>query len=194
MNLNYRRFAGVLFHTRTFDHCKAASDMAKAGVDVWVSKKTQAEISGLSGHRVKNFKGKEQFKAGPFTVLPFPMQHDVENHGFLIQSEHGKVLYITDTYYCKFSFKGITHFMCECNYCDDLLEENIKRGAIHPSHRNRIQKSHFSLENVKEFFRVNDTSKCLEIHLIHISKQNGYPGLFVDEIKAITGKPVFAKE
>ena len=184
--------SGCLISHSHKDHCKAAVDMTKAGVDVWMSETTQAEIPGLSGHRVKNFKGKEQFKVGAFTVLPFPLQHDVENHGFLIQSATGKILYITDTYYSRFAFKGVTHFMLECNYSDDLLDENIENGTIHPSHRNRIKKSHFSLENVKAFIRVNDLSQCREIHLIHISGDNGDPGFFVEEIQKLTGIPVFA--
>ena len=192
-NFKLSQVAGCLVTHSHKDHCKAAVDMAKAGVNVWVSEKTKTEIQGLAGHRVKIFKPKEQFKVGHFTVLPFPLQHDVENHGFLIQSTAGKILYITDTYYSKFAFSGVTHFMVECNYSDDLLAENIENETIHPSHRNRIKKSHFSLENVKEFFRANDLSRCREIHLIHISGQNGDPGFFVEEIQKLTGIPTHAK-
>jgi phosphoribosyl 1,2-cyclic phosphodiesterase len=174
------------------DHCKAARDIAKAGIDTWMSEKTQEEI-GISGHRVRSFEPKTQFRIGTFNVLPFPLEHDVENHGFLLQSdEGGKVLYITDTYYCRFRFKGVTHYMVETNYSDDILEENIQRGVIHPSHRNRIKKSHFSLENVKAFFQANDLSQAREIHLIHISGQNGDPDRFVREIQEITGVATYA--
>lgn len=183
--------AGCLVSHSHKDHCVAAYDMVKAGVDVWVSKQTQAEISGLSGHRVKIFKSKEQFQTGTFTVMPFQLQHDVENHGFLIQSDSGKALYITDSYYCRFVFKGVTHFMVECNYDDDILTENIKRGLIHPIHANRLKKSHFSLDNVKKFFQANDLSKCREIHLIHGSSTNLDKQQAVKEIQAATGCPVF---
>ena len=71
--------------------------------------------------------------------------------------------------------------------------ENIERGVIPRSHVNRVKKSHFGLKKLKAFFDKNDLSECREIHLIHISESNGHPSLFVKEIQAQTGCPVYAK-
>jgi len=71
------------------------------------------------------------------------------------------------------------------------LEENIKSGVTPKEVRNRIIRSHFSLENVIEFFRSNDLTSVKQIHLIHISGNNGNPEQFKAEIQKITGKEVY---
>ncbi len=183
--------AGCIVSHGHGDHIKSARHILKSGVDVWVSETTKKEAN-LEGHRVKTFEPKKVFTVGSFLALPFPLEHDVENHGFLIQAASGeKLLYITDTYYCRFRFSGVHYFMIECNYADEILDENTDAGLISLTHRNRVKKSHFSLENVKKFFQANDLSQCREIHLIHGSKDNGDPDLFRAEIQKVTGKPVY---
>jgi len=36
-----------------------------------------------------------------------------------------KVLYLTDTAYCKYRFRGLTHIMVECNHSWDILRIEI---------------------------------------------------------------------
>lgn len=126
-------------------------------------------------------------------VLPFPSQHDAaEPVGYLIQADNGgKLVFITDSYYCRYRFSGVHYFMVECNYSLPILEENIQAGVVPAAIRNRIVKSHFELERVKDFFRANDLSECREVHLIHLSGQNADPSLFKSEIQKITGLPVY---
>ena len=66
------------------DHCKAVGDIAKAGIDVYMSAGTKEAI-GVGGHRVKVVKAREQFNVGTFTILPFETEHDAkEPLGYLI--------------------------------------------------------------------------------------------------------------
>jgi hypothetical protein len=51
--------------------------------------------------------------------------------------------------------------------------------------------AHMSLEQCVEFFRVQDLSKCREIHLLHLSAENSDEELFKKTIQEVTGKPVW---
>lgn len=186
------RVAGCLLSHCHGDHSKAIKDLMKVGKNCYMSQGT-ADALNLSGHRLKVVKSKEVFTVGTFKILPFDTQHDAADPlGFLLQSKGGeKLLFATDTYYLKYNFTGVNYYMIECNYSKVILEENIKSGAVPAAIRNRILKSHFELENVKKFLQSNDLSKAEQIHLIHISGNNGDKEMFKKEIQKITGKQVF---
>lgn len=191
--LNFRTsaIAGVLISHSHKDHCKGVPSALEASMDVYMSEATASEI-GIQHNRIRLYKNKEQFTIGTFTILPFDVQHDVENHGFLIQSETGsKLLFATDTYYVKYKFSGLTHLMIECNYSRRILNENVESGRVPEFLANRIIGSHFSLENVLEFIKANDLSKVQEIHLLHLSDSNSDEELFKREVQAATGKLVY---
>lgn len=172
------------------DHCKGVEQALKASMDVYMSQATKDEI-GIEHNRIKLYENKKQFKIGTFTILPFDVKHDVENHGFLIHSDTGKrFLFATDTYYVKYKFNGITHLMIEANYSDDILQANVESGKVHPWLARRIRSSHFSLENVIEFLKANDLSKVEEIHLLHMSDSNRDEELFKRKVQEVTGKLV----
>lgn len=173
------------------DHSKSVKDIMKTGINAYMSEGTAKALS-LSGHRLKVVKPLELFTVGTFKILPFLSQHDcAEPFGFLLKSGEDKILFLTDSYFCKYKFLGLTHIMIECNYQKKILEENIKSGSVPEAIRNRIVKSHFELENVKEFFRANDISKVKQIYLIHISGTNGDRRFFKEEIQKLTGKEVY---
>lgn len=174
------------------DHCKAIKEVMKAGIDCYMSKGT-AEAIGVSSHRIKNVKVKEAFQVGTWTILPFDVEHDVsEPLGFLLTNKVGdKLLFATDTYYVKYRFKGLTHILVEANYSLEILNENILNGSVPQVMKKRLLRSHFSLENVKEFLLANDLSKVQEIWLLHLSDSNSDEDLFKKEIMKLTGKAVY---
>jgi phosphoribosyl 1,2-cyclic phosphodiesterase len=173
------------------DHVKSINDVLKAGIDVYASRGT-FETLGITHHRIKPVRAKEQFQIGTWTILPFDVQHDVsEPLGFLLVNQLGeKLLFATDTYYIKYRFSGITHIMVECNYSMDILNENIATGRVPRAMKKRVMKSHFSLDNVKDFMRANDLSKVQEIWLLHLSDNNSNAERFKTEIQELTGKMV----
>jgi phosphoribosyl 1,2-cyclic phosphodiesterase len=173
------------------DHVKSINDVLKAGIDVYGSKGT-FETLGITHHRIKPVRSKEQFPIGTWTILPFDVQHDVsEPLGFLLVNQEGeKLLFATDTYYIKYRFSGITHIMVECNYSLDILNENIATGRVPKAMKKRLMKSHFSLDNVKDFLSANDLTKAQEIWLLHLSDNNSHAERFKREIQELTGKMV----
>lgn len=184
--------AGCLVTHEHGDHTKGLKDVLKAGIDCYMSCGT-AKAVNIEHHRIKQVKVKERFQIGTWNIMPFDVNHDVaEPLGFLLVNQAGeKLLFATDTYYIKYKFPGLTHIMVECNYSIDILNTNIETGRILPVMKKRLLKSHFSLENVKEFLKANDLSKVQEIWLLHLSDNNSDENLFKDEIEKLTGKLVF---
>ncbi|KGT40328.1 MULTISPECIES: MBL fold metallo-hydrolase [Heyndrickxia] len=183
--------AGCLLTHEHGDHSKSIKDIMKAGINVYTSPGTIKTL-GISGHRLKPVKAMQQFQLGSWTILPFDTEHDVsEPLGFLLANQDGeKLLFATDTYYIRYKFKGLTHIMVECNYSTGILNQNILDGRIPQVMRKRLLQSHFSLENVKEFFKANDLSKVQEIWLLHLSDTNSDAAMFKEEIMKLTGKMV----
>lgn len=192
LDFRVSRIAATLITHEHLDHSRAAADLAKAGIDVYASAGTIA-ARGLIGHRVKHIEAKKQFQVGTWTILPFDVEHDAEQpFGFLMANQDGeKLVFITDSYYCRYTFSGLTHIAIECNYSLAILDENIAAGRVHPAMRPRLLRSHFSLENVLDFLRANDLSKVEEIHLLHLSDNNSDEELFKRRVQEVTGKPVF---
>jgi len=184
---------GALITHAHRDHCKGVPRAAQSGVDCYAIKDVFDSL-GISSHRAHIITPLDLFHVQSFRVLPFPVQHDVPNVGFLIQSDYGgKLLYITDSYYCKYRFTGVDIIAVECNYRKELLEKNIQAGLVPEVLRKRITRSHFEIENVKKFLHASDLSRVREIHLIHLSSTNSDPEQFKKEVQKSTGCPVYIK-
>jgi len=161
------------------DHCRAAGDMAKAGVDCYMLQET-ADSLGMNGHRTRIIEPLGQFKVSGFTILPFQAQHDVPNVGFLISSGQSKLMYLVDSFYCRYRFKGLTHICLAVNWSRKTILPNLN-----PTRKKRLYKSHMSLESAVKLLQANDLSKVREIHLLHLSSDNSDPEYFKDTIQKI---------
>jgi phosphoribosyl 1,2-cyclic phosphodiesterase len=182
--------AGVLVTHEHMDHARAVKDAAEAGLDIYLSKGT-AEAIGATGHRIHHVESLQQFRISEWTVMPFGTVHDaVDPLGFLIAIDKEKILFMTDSAYCRYRFKGITHLMLECNFSNEILEGNIQIEIIDAGRRRRLLASHFSLDRVKDFLSVNDISKLREIYLLHLSESNSDAAEFKKQVQSITGVPV----
>lgn len=191
-NFETSNLCGVLVTHEHQDHCKGVKVVLERGLDVYMSQGTKDALA-IENHRIKVVKSKEQFRIGTWTILPFDTQHDVaEPLGFLLQSDNGdKLLFATDTYYIKYRFTGLTHLMIECNYDQQTLDSNVESGRTHPAMRKRVMRSHFSLENLLEFFKANDLSNVQEIHLLHLSDSNSNADRIFKAVARATGKMIY---
>ena len=185
---------GCLVTHSHLDHSKESEKLFSSGIDVYMSKGTADKLN-LKSHRLKIIKAHEQFNINDWSILPFDVHHDdPEPLNFLIQKGEEKLVYLTDTFYCKYKFNDLNYIMIECNYSKKILDENIAAGKVPMIHRNRLLKSHFSLQNVKDFLKANDLSKVREIWLLHLSDRNSNAKLFKEEIQELTGKMVKVAE
>ncbi|MGE7022021.1 MBL fold metallo-hydrolase [Solibacillus cecembensis] len=192
VNFETSNIAGVLVTHEHMDHCKGVEGCLKRGMTIYMSQGTKDGM-GLDNAQIRVIKSKDQFRIGTWTILPFDIQHDVnEPLGFLLQSDNGdKLLFATDTYYIKYKFSGLTHLMIECNYDQQTLDENVESGRIHPAMRKRVMRSHFGLENLLNFFAANDLSKVEEIHLLHLSDNNSNVERIFKAVARATGKMIY---
>ena len=183
--------SGCLISHFHADHSKATHDIIGRGIDVYTSQGTFESLS-VNSHRTNVVKSGGQFKIGTFTILPFDTRHDApEPLGYLIVNKDGdKLIFATDTYYVPYRFNGLNIIAIECNYAADILQANVDAGKVPESMRNRLLRSHFSLDNVKKFLLANDLSKVREIWLIHLSDGNSDAERFKREVQELTGKMV----
>ncbi|MDK2932364.1 MAG: hypothetical protein PWP27_174 [Clostridiales bacterium] len=185
---------GALVTHEHKDHSKAVFDVARLGIDVYISLGTkqyiEANVETIRSHRIKVVKEKQQFTVGPFLILPFDVQHDAQEPlGYLIQDTNTKekLLFATDTFYIRYKFPGLHYIMVECNYCYDILMDNIENGKVTAAQKNRLLESHFSLDHVLEFLNANDLSEVRKIILIHLSDSNSNANEMKKEVFKLTG-------
>ncbi len=192
------RVAGCLISHEHQDHAKGAADLATRGIDLYMTSGTFGGIEDRHGaiknpYRVHTVRAGEQFSLASWILLPFETEHDAaEPVGYLLYSRAAreKLLFATDTYYIPNAFRGLNIVMVECNYSLPLLDESIAAGRVPESIKPRLMRSHFGLENVKDFLRANDMSTVRRICLIHLSGNNADPKQFRREIERSAGKPV----
>lgn len=180
--------SGCLVSHAHFDHAGHAKSIMKAGVDCYMSEATASDIGVFGHHRARLIDALKEFRVGEhWRVVAVPLEHDVENFGFLVVDGNGdKLLYLIDTAYCHHRFRNINYLMIEANWSGRTLAPDLD-----PVTKRRIMRSHFSLENVKEFIKANDMSKLKECHLIHLSRGNSDEAMFRREIQELTGVPVY---
>ena len=198
LDFDLSRVRGCLVTHEHRDHSKAIKDVMKAGIDCYMGKGT-IEALKISHHRawiVQSSWPGYQFDLGDFTILPVEAQHDVPCLAFLIvyNPTGEKLLYATDTYYLKNRFQGLNFLLIECNYCKETLNANVEAGLIPLTLKNRLIESHFSLDNLKEFFKANDLKAVKKIVLIHLSDGNSNAAQMISEIHDLTKKDTVIAE
>lgn len=195
LDYDISKLVGCLISHEHQDHSKAIIDVMKSGIECYTGIGT-AQALWLEHYRINPMELKAQYVIGDFIVKSFDVEHDAKDpRGFMIQYKPTgeKLLFITDSYYSKYKFKGLNYILIECNYIKETLDENIENGYIPESMKPRLLQSHFSLENVKGFLKANDLSQCQEIILLHLSDRNSDANQMVKEIEELTGiKPKIA--
>ncbi|WP_127133469.1 MBL fold metallo-hydrolase [Veillonella caviae] len=187
---NLSHLVGVLVTHEHGDHSAGAGDMVRLGHHVYMLKECAQALNMDGKHTCHIVTPKTSFKVGIFVIMPFELEHDVPNVGFLISDGEEKLLYITDTYYCKYTFKGVHHILVECNHSYSILNAKVQANELSQKRMERLIQSHFSLENVIKFLKAMDLSECKSIHLIHLSDGNSNEEEFKSAIQAVTGKYV----
>ncbi|MCM1220969.1 MAG: MBL fold metallo-hydrolase, partial [Lachnospiraceae bacterium] len=119
LGFNLQKVRGCIVTHRHNDHSKYAAEYASAGIRL-LALADVLEAKGITRNGMAIQLG-NAYRLGGFVVTPFAVQHDVPCVGFVVQhSECGKVVFITDTYACQYRFKGVTHYLLEANYSDEI--------------------------------------------------------------------------
>lgn len=187
------RVAGCLITHEHNDHAISTAKLHDSGFKIYASKGTLQNIKRVNPDEYGyiTVTAGRQFSVGSYIVMPWQAQHDcAEPLGYLIYStiSKDKLLFATDTYYIPNRFINLNYIMVECNYCEEILRENLINGTMNGTLAKRLRQSHFSIENVKEFLKANDLSRVEEIYLLHLSSKNADRKFFKEEIQRLTGK------
>lgn len=189
------KVVGCLISHEHKDHTLGMNDVASFGVEIYTNKSTAKLLNAK--HRGNEFIIKdERFIAqqiGSFKVHPFWVKHDVPCTGFVIvHPECGNLLFITDSYYCPYTFEGLNNVIIEANYSESIIKKHY--GEDKSFLKDRIYNSHMSFETCCNFLLANDLSEVRNIVLIHLSDGNSDAKMFESKVKGLTGKPTTIAE
>ncbi|MCC9016965.1 MBL fold metallo-hydrolase [Flavobacterium lipolyticum] len=195
LNFNFSKVVGCIVTHEHGDHYKSIQSVLDCGIDVYSTQGTfNSTIFPSFGHRKNVIEKLRVFRIGGYKIMAFAVQHDVADPvGFLIDHpESGKVLFLTDTNYCKYTFPGLNNIIIEANFSKEIIDRKFGAGSAKEFLRDRVLRSHFSLENCKDMLAANDLSAVNNIVLIHLSDSNSNEKQFVKEVYELTGKNVTA--
>lgn len=159
------------------DHTAFLTDFTNCGIDSYLGCKTRSEL--IVGPCIGLFMPvdeKTKIETHSFLIKPIEMQHTnsdgtpCECFGFLIldKSTGEKMLWATDTQFIKNRFSPLEYYCIESNYFEQD-DYNDEIDYITKSVEQRRFQSHMSFESAVKFLKMQDLSKCKEIHLLHLS-------------------------
>lgn len=192
MDFNLGKVAGCILTHEHGDHAKAVNEVLAAGINVYSSKGTHQALGTSQHHRTKIIDVAKAVMVGGFKIMAFDVKHDVrEPFGYLIQHpDCGTVLFLTDSYFCEYTFPGLNNIIIEANYFKNIIDKRVIDGINPKFLRDRVITSHMSLGTCKEMLSANDLSQVNNIVLIHLSDGNSDEKRFKREVEEQTGKQV----
>lgn len=167
----------ICTHTHK-DHSLSVSELEHMGIPVFKPYESLEPMEiGFTGGKIMAF---------DLTTLDGKGTHtnadgsECPCYGFLItHPEMGKLLYITDTEFCKWRFADVNHILISCNYQKKYIDdENVAK-------RNHVFRGHMELGTVKDFVMANKTDSLQNVILCHLSRDNAVPSECVAEVKKI---------
>lgn len=189
LNFNLSKLVGCVLTHEHGDHAKSIKEVMSAGVNVWATEGTHEALGTTMKHRAAMFVKGATYQLGNFKIKAFDVRHDAKDPcGFLINHpETGNVLFLTDTYYCPYTFRNLHNIIIEANYSHEVIRVSLEDKEFL---KNRVMESHMSLDTCIDFLKANDLSKVNNVVLIHLSDGNSDEKLFRSEVTAATGKNV----
>lgn len=149
LNFQVRGIVGAVVSHVHGDHHAFAHEYVNAGIRVWEPYKSEIL--------------RHDMRFGTFKVTCFPLVHNVPCRGFLIEHEKlGKMVYITDTEYCQYTFEGLSTILVEANY--DTTHLNRKDAKT-----KHVLTGHQSLQTAMSFIEANKSDNLNHIILCHLS-------------------------
>ena len=170
------------------DHIKAAPDMLKAFMPVFMSSLTAelGKIDKLSPTLYRVEEGKP-IRAKNWTIQPFDTQHDAPGSlGFLIKhkEEDITVCYAPDTGFLRYVFPNLNVLLVEANYVEDIIDS--RQEALGDRYL-RLKETHMGLDRLKSYLQKVDKTCLRQIVLLHLSDSNSDANRMVEEIHQLTG-------
>lgn len=196
LDFSLEKISGLVVSHAHDDHARYLLEYQAAGIPCYVNEDTKRSRMGeMQFYNTHVVEAKKRKVIGNFMILPFELEHDVQNYGYLIHHhESGLICFLTDTHYCRYKFNGLNNILVEANFSQQIIDQKLLDGKGSLYVRNRVLTHHMELETTKEFLRANDLTKVNNIVLLHLSMDNSNKRQFHGEITALTGKQVHIAE
>lgn len=176
---------GCLISHEHKDHVRFIRNYAEFGIKFYATQGTLEEVRLKERHQLKVITNGQLFNLSEqISVFPFKVIHNAKDpSGYLIIDKESdeSLLFITDSAYLEYQFTGVNYFMVECNYIDEIADQNKLEANIVGS------QFHMSLKTCIEFLSHCDTQKTNKIILIHLSDKNSDEQKMIFEINKMTG-------
>ena len=174
LDFNVSKIVGVVISHSHGDHAKYAAEYEKTGIPLIEPWKINTEVKG---------------KIGRFSIKSFPLVHNVHCSGFLIShSDMGRLLYITDTEYCRWRFPNINHILVEANYDLACMEPTDNPKRTH------VLTGHMSIDTAVEFLKANNSPELRNVVLLHLSETNSDESQFKAAAETVADCPVYVAD
>ena len=152
------------------DHSKSIPNALNNYIPVYSCKGVVEKFDG-----VKLLKPKTKYKIGSFTVMPLPVEHNVENYAYLIEhKEIGKLVYATDLIRFPYKIKGVTTLLIEANNSEDIIIDHLCDNDVIRS----MSENHMEINETIKAIRNNISSDLNNIILCHLSDGQSDEKLF----------------
>lgn len=192
LHFDITKIVACIVSHRHKDHAGYVREFLKCGIRVLALDDVFNALDIKNRVFCKSIEPQHGYVVGDWKIIALRVVHDVPCVGYIIEHrEMGKTLFITDTMMLEYRIAGIRHFMLECNYADDILQDNIDAGIELPSKRGRLLETHMELETTKQIIRDNDTSNLDDVILVHLSDNNSDAARFEREVRAVAGVPTY---
>lgn len=111
----------------------------------------------------------KRYKIGNFTVMPLSVEHNVQCLAYVIDHpDIGRLIFATDCIDFPYKVQNVNYMLCEVNYCEDKIIDNICNGAdIHSRPDN-----HMSLDTAIEVVGRLYNPRLSLVCAIHLSDGN----------------------
>ena len=197
---NLGRISACLVTHEHSDHARAADALMTYGITVVASPGTLMSLGITQGRLYAQALNPRTPLAidGGWRVVGFPAIHDTaQPYMYLIQNGEDILLFATDTEYIPYQFGGLTQMMVEANYDFDYINDSLVKGDLIKARKNRTVKTHMEIGTLEAWLgeekKIGGLDLLSEVHLIHVSRQNGNPKEFIRRIQRITGVPVYCE-
>lgn len=191
LDFDLTKLVGCILTHEHGDHAKSVKDLMDSGIKVYATGGTLKALKLSPGwtRQAGILDTSDLFSVGSFRIMSFDVKHDAADpSGFLIHHpECGNVLFLTDTYYCPYTFRNLNNVIIEANYEMKIVKEKLNEMQFL---KNRIMQSHMSLETCIDMLKANDLSQVNNILLIHLSDSNSHEVNFKNAVQNATGRNV----
>lgn len=178
-----RSVVAVFVTHEHLDHSKYAREFSTRGIPVFMSTGTAVALQ-YKQHEYTPLKAKVAATYKGLKILPFGVEHDAaEPLGFLFEHDGKRLLFATDTYFLRYNFNSVQQYVIECNYDNDTLDDSSDGAFL----KERVRRSHMSLQTLLDFFAASDLSDTHTIHVIHASDRNANRPLIKMSLERATG-------